>query len=190
MLILRASFGMDVNWGFGSVPPYVAGLTIVVFAFGLSLFGVFEIPAIGGSQAMNASSRKALSAVLHRCLRDAARDTLLGPFLGTTVAMAFTAHPHPVLDLAMVGFGLAFPFLLIAFVPAMYRTSEARGVDGVLQAFVGLHADCDVRVARRCSHQSDRDRPLGLVHVRAGRHRAGLLGLRMMAGPGKQGVKP
>ena len=65
VLVLRVSFldgGLDVNWGFQfQYPPsadLVAGLTIVVFAFGLSLFGVFEIPAIGGNQAMNASSKE------------------------------------------------------------------------------------------------------------------------------------
>lgn len=124
VIILRVSFGLDVNWGFQfQYPPYVAGLTVVVFAFGLSLFGVFEIPTIGGNQAMNASAKEGpVGYFFTGVFATLLATPCSAPFLGTAVAVAFTAPTHILfLIFTMVGLGLAFPFLLIAFVPAMYR---------------------------------------------------------------------
>ena len=63
VLVLRSAFGLQVDWGFQfQYPPYVAGLAILVFAFGLSLMGVFEIPALGANKAANAGSKEGVAA--------------------------------------------------------------------------------------------------------------------------------
>jgi thiol:disulfide interchange protein/DsbC/DsbD-like thiol-disulfide interchange protein len=123
VLTLRAVVG-DVGWGFQfQYPPYVAALATIVFAFGLSMFGVFEIPAIGADSAANASSRGGnaghfLTGVF---------ATLLGtpcsaPFLGPAIGFAFSqSTPVVALFFTAVGLGLAFPFLLVAFVPSLFR---------------------------------------------------------------------
>ncbi len=124
VVLMRSAFGLEVDWGFQfQYPPYVAGLATVVFAFGLSLFGVFEIPAFGTGTASEAGSREGpVGYFFTGVFATLLATPCSAPFLGTAIAFAFGA---PLLVLfaifGMVGFGLAFPFLVIAFVPALYR---------------------------------------------------------------------
>lgn len=124
VLVLRNAFGMDVDWGFQfQYPPYVAGLAVLVFAFGLSLMGLFDIPAIGTNTAANAGSKEGVAGYFFTGMFATLLATpCSAPFLGTAVAVAFAA-PTIVLFavFTMVGIGLAFPFLMIAFIPALYR---------------------------------------------------------------------
>ena len=124
VIVLRSAFGLEVDWGFQfQYPPYVAGLAVLVFAFGLSLMGVFEIPALGANTAANASSKEGVAGYFFTGMFATLLATpCSAPFLGTAVAVAFSA-PTPVLFavFTMVGVGLAFPFLIIAFVPGLYR---------------------------------------------------------------------
>ncbi|MEQ1566075.1 MAG: thioredoxin family protein [Myxococcota bacterium] len=124
VLLLRAAFGLDVDWGFQfQYPPYVAALATVVFAFGLSLLGVFEIPVVGAAAADGAANREGLMGSFFTGVFATLLATpCSAPFLGSAIAYAFGA-PGPVLltIFTMVGLGLAAPFLLIAFVPALFR---------------------------------------------------------------------
>lgn len=124
IVLLRTIFGMQVDWGFQfQYPPYVAALATIVFAFGLSLFGVFEIPAIGASGAGSAASREGAAGYFFTGVFATLLATpCSAPFLGTAIAYAFGA-PTPILVgiFTFVALGLAAPFLLIAFVPAAYR---------------------------------------------------------------------
>jgi thiol:disulfide interchange protein len=124
VIVLRAVFGVQVDWGFQfQYPPYVAALATVVFAFGLSLLGVFEIPVIGAETAGQASSKEGLvGSFFTGVFATLLATPCSAPFLGTAIAYAFSA---PVLELlaifATVGLGLGAPFLLVAFVPALFR---------------------------------------------------------------------
>ncbi|MEQ1504676.1 MAG: protein-disulfide reductase DsbD domain-containing protein [Myxococcota bacterium] len=124
VVVLRAAFGIQVDWGFQfQYPPYVAALTTVVFAFGLSLLGVFEIPVVGADTADRAASKDGLAGSFFTGVFATLLATpCSAPFLGTAVAYAFGA-PAPVLlaVFTAIGAGLAAPFLLIAFVPALFR---------------------------------------------------------------------
>jgi thiol:disulfide interchange protein DsbD len=124
VVVMRTAFGLDVDWGFQfQYPPYVAALATIVFAFGLSLFGVFEIPAFGTGTASEAGSREGpVGYFFTGVFATLLATPCSAPFLGTAIAFAF-GSPMPVLFaiFALVGLGLAFPFLLIAFVPALYR---------------------------------------------------------------------
>ncbi len=121
---LRLASGVDVSWGFQfQYPPYVAGLASVVFLFGLSLFGVFEIPALGGNTAADATNRDGpVGYFFTGVFATLLATPCSAPFLGTAIAFAFTS---PTFDLfaifSSIAFGLAAPFLLVAFVPAAYR---------------------------------------------------------------------
>ncbi len=124
IIVLRVVFGMDVDWGFQfQYPPYVAALATVVFVFGLSLFGVFEIPALGADVASDAASKEGVVGYLFTGVFATLLATpCSAPFLGPAIAYAFGAPTVVLLAIfAMVGLGLAAPFLLIAFVPALYR---------------------------------------------------------------------
>jgi len=124
VIALKLVFGMDVGWGFQfQYPPYVAALATIVFVFGLSLFGVFEIPAFGVGAASEHSSKEGPAGYFFTGVFATLLATpCSAPFLGTATAFAFAA-PTPVLIgiFSFVGLGLASPFLVIAFVPAAYK---------------------------------------------------------------------
>ncbi len=120
----RAILGDDVGWGFQfQYPGYVAALATLVFVFGLSLFGVFEIPAFGTNSAHEMGSKEGAAGYFFTGVFATLVSTpCSAPFLGTAIAFAFQAPTWMLfLVFSFVGLGLAFPFLLIAFVPAAYK---------------------------------------------------------------------
>jgi len=124
VLILKMVFGQDVLWGFQfQYPAYVAGLGTVVFLFGLSLFGVFEIPALGSNKAASASQKEGVVGyLLTGVFATLLATPCSAPFLGTGMGFAFSLPAAGVvLFFTVAGLGLAAPFLLIAFVPSLYR---------------------------------------------------------------------
>ena len=123
LVAVQASLGGNVGWGFQfQYPPYVIALATVVFVFGLSLFGVFDVPVIGANQAASASQGEGVAGYL----LTGAFATLLAtpcsaPFLGTGMGFAFSLPPWGILlFFGAAGLGLAAPFLVIAFVPALF----------------------------------------------------------------------
>ena len=113
-----------IGWGFQlQMPRVVATLALVVFAFGLSLSGLWYAQ-LAVPQAGVAASRQTgwrgdfLTGVLAVVLA----TPCTAPFMGAALAYAFFA-PAP-LALAVflaLGLGLALPFLLIGFVPGFAR---------------------------------------------------------------------
>lgn len=128
---LRVGMGAQIGWGFQfQSPVYVAMLGALVFGFGLSLFGLFEIPIIGANTASNAASKD--GHVGHFFAGIFA--TVLGtpcsaPFLAPAVGYAFsqTSFFTMALFFCTIGMGLAFPFLLVTFVPALFRIMPQPG---------------------------------------------------------------
>lgn len=122
--IAKVSFGQSVGWGFQFQSPlYVAALGAIVFAFGLSLFGVFEIPALGANQAAQASHKEGPAGYFMTGIFATLLATpCSAPFLGSAMGFAFSQPPAIiVLFFAIAGLGLAAPFLLIAVIPALYK---------------------------------------------------------------------
>jgi len=119
----RVVLGVDLGWGSQfQYPGYVAALTTLVFGFGLSLFGVYEIPAFGVATAADASGREGVVGYFFTGVFATLLATpCSAPFLGTAVAFAFSA---PTLQLvaifSSIGLGLAAPFLVIAFIPQLF----------------------------------------------------------------------
>ena len=116
--------GLALGWGFQLQQPLVvAVLALVVFGLGLSLSGLwYANVGIGqrGSTLMQAGGARGdfFTGVLAVVLA----TPCTAPFMGAALAYAFTG---PVLGgllvFAMLGLGLALPFLLIGFVPALAR---------------------------------------------------------------------
>jgi len=127
---LQAATGMQAGWGFMMQnPTYVGVLGVIVFAFGLSMVGVFEIPVIGGNAASQASYKEGIAGYFFTGVFAVLLATpCSAPFLGPAMGFAFSQPPALLaLFMVMVGLGLASPFLLVAFVPAFYKIMPQPG---------------------------------------------------------------
>ncbi|MEL1265489.1 protein-disulfide reductase DsbD [Pseudoxanthomonas putridarboris] len=167
---LRAA-GQALGWGFQLQQPWVVGLlAYVMFAVGLSLSGVFAVGyrLAGAGHGLTRRSGPA-GDFFTGVLAVVVASPCTAPFMGLALAYAFTAPtPLALLVFAVLGLGLALPFLLIGFVPAladrlpkpgpwmvtlkqalafpMYLTAawllwvlgKQRGIDAVGLALVGL----------------------------------------------------
>lgn len=123
VVIAQKTIG-GVGWGFQfQYPPYVATLATIVFAFGLSLFGVFEIPAFGEQAASDASAKEGpMGYFVTGVFATLVATPCSAPFLGTALGFAFAQPPMVIVAFfAVIGFGLALPFLLVSFVPTLFK---------------------------------------------------------------------
>lgn len=120
---LKAS-GEMVGWGFQfQNPVFVVALMSIVFAFSLSLFGVFEMNLPGMQAAAGVASQHGLTGSFFNGIFATLLATpCTAPFLGTALGFAF-GQPSPVIFavLMVVGLGLALPFVILARFPAWLR---------------------------------------------------------------------
>jgi thiol:disulfide interchange protein DsbD len=118
------SGGEAVGWGFQFQSPlFVAVLAAVVFVFGLSLLDVFLLTAPAACTLEEAAAKEGLrGSFANGVFATVLATPCTAPFLGAAVGFAFT-QPIPITFLAflIVGVGLAFPFLLLAYFPAWRR---------------------------------------------------------------------
>ncbi|MFT7519784.1 MAG: thiol:disulfide interchange protein, partial [Kiritimatiellia bacterium] len=130
VLVVKVALGQNIGWGFQfQYPGYVATLAAIVFAFGLSLFGVFEIPVMGANAAAGAGSKEGpVGFFMTGVFATLLATPCSAPFLGSAMGFAFSQPPLVIVAFFMlVGLGLASPFLLIAFVPAMSKVLPPPG---------------------------------------------------------------
>jgi thiol:disulfide interchange protein len=118
---LRAA-GQALGWGFQLQQPWVVGLlAYLMFAIGLSLSGVFSVGhrLAGAGDALTRQSGPA-GDFFTGVLAVVIASPCTAPFMGAALAFAFTAStPLALMVFAALGLGLALPFLLIGFVPAL-----------------------------------------------------------------------
>ena len=121
VLALRSA-GQALGWGFQlQQPEVVAGLTLLMFAIGLSLSGVFQFGATmaGVGQSLTEKSGAA-GDFFTGVLAVIVASPCTAPFMAGALGYAFTAPALPaMLVFLALGLGLALPFLLIGFVPAL-----------------------------------------------------------------------
>jgi thiol:disulfide interchange protein len=119
---LRAA-GQAAGWGFQlQQPVFVAALVYLMFAMGLSLSGVFNIGrgGVGPFSRLLGQRSGPAGDFLTGVLACVMASPCIAPFMGGALAYAFTAPPLlALLVFAMLGLGLALPFLLIGFIPAL-----------------------------------------------------------------------
>lgn len=129
LLILQA-YGRSVGWGFQLQDPlFIAILAAILFVLGLSLFGVFEIGAFvttwaGKAQSYTTAGKKEglAGSFFSGILATAVATPCTGPFLGSAVGFAFTVPPaQAMLIFTSLGFGMAFPYLLLSAFPKMLK---------------------------------------------------------------------
>jgi len=120
---LRAA-GHALGWGFQLQQPlFVAVLVYVLFAIGLSLSGVFNLGAgLAGVGSGLASRQGAAGDFFTGVLAVVVASPCTTPFMGSALAYAFAASVWVgLLVFLALGLGLALPFLLIGYVPALAR---------------------------------------------------------------------
>ena len=123
LLFLR-SRGEQVGWGFQLQSPWVVyGLMILMFAFALNMFGVFEIgtSAVGVGQELTA--KQGLSGTFFSGLLAVVVATpCSAPFLAPALGAALTLPPVSFFSVfTMVGIGLALPYLLLSAFPGLLK---------------------------------------------------------------------
>ncbi len=135
------SAGMALGWGFQLQQPIVVGLLgMLMFAIGLSLSGVFQIGAgITNIGQGLASKTGPAGDFFTGVLAVVVAAPCTAPLMGAALAFAFGAPAlTALLIFVALGFGLALPFLLIGFVPALARRLPKPGA--WMDTFKGLLA--------------------------------------------------
>ncbi len=121
VIALRAA-GQALGWGFQlQQPGFVALLVYVLLAVGLSLSGVFSIGAGMGGVGQNLAGKTGPAGDFFTGgLACVVASPCTAPFMGPALAFAFAASPVVALLIFLaLGLGLALPFLLIGFIPAL-----------------------------------------------------------------------
>ena len=118
---LRAT-GQALGWGFQLQQPwFVAALAYLVFAVGLALSGVFTLGGSVGGVAQSLGSRTGPAGDFFTgVLACVVASPCIAPFMGGALAFAFASSGVAALGVFLaLGLGLALPFLLVGFVPAL-----------------------------------------------------------------------
>ena len=113
LLAIRAA-GAEAGWAFQLQDPRtIMLLALLAFAIAANLLGLFELPVLGGrAQPAGSFGTGALAAVV--------ATPCAGPFLGAALGTALLVPlAGSVAVFAALGLGLALPFVLVAFVPAL-----------------------------------------------------------------------
>ncbi len=121
LLALRAG-GAAAGWAFQLQDPRVILLLLLlVTAIALNLAGLFALPSLAGGGGA-AGSAGARGAFLTGALAAFVATPCTGPFLGFALGAALVLPAWAALAVfAGLGLGLALPFLLLGFVPALRR---------------------------------------------------------------------
>lgn len=123
LLSLRAA-GQQLGWGFQLQSPIVVALLAALFTvLGLNLAGLFEfgnmLPGrIASAQARNPMADSFLSGVLAVAIA----SPCTAPFMGASLGFAIDMPSAQALTVfAALGVGMALPYVLAAFIPAVVR---------------------------------------------------------------------
>jgi suppressor for copper-sensitivity B len=128
VMLVLAALAVFAGLGWGeqySSTTFSVTLAAVVFAFALSFLGVWEIPLPGfvGAADVGSGRREGLGGAFSKGVLSTVLATpCSGPFLGSALAWT-VAQPALVTFtvFAMVGLGMASPFLLVGLFPSLVR---------------------------------------------------------------------
>ncbi len=124
LLLLRAG-GEQLGWGFQlQSPVFVTILSIFLFLFGLSLFGVFEI----GTSLMNVGQGNAMQqtgnfgSFMSGVTATVVATPCTAPFMGGALGYAISQPPlNSMLIFTFLGLGMAAPYVVLASVPGLLK---------------------------------------------------------------------
>jgi len=113
----------DMAWGqlFQS-PGLILGASVVLFALGLSLFGVYYLPVVDLKIAARPGSNPKLQAFSTGILATLLATPCSGPFLGGVLAWTLLQSPGVVVAVFVgIGAGMSLPYLGLALRPELTR---------------------------------------------------------------------
>jgi thiol:disulfide interchange protein DsbD len=121
VIALRAS-GNAIGWGFQLQEPIVVGaLALLMFAVGLNLSGVFELPGFGGGDALTRKGGMA-GAFFTGVLAVAVAAPCTAPLMAVALGYALTQPATLALSVFVaLGLGFAAPFVVIGFSPGLLK---------------------------------------------------------------------
>jgi len=129
LLTLQAG-GAAIGWGFQLQKPWFVGaLVFLFFVMGLSMSGVIEfgttLMGVGGElQEKEGYAGSFFTGVLASVVA----SPCTAPFMGAALGFAFTqSMPVALTVFVALGFGMALPFLVLSFVPALARMMPRPG---------------------------------------------------------------
>lgn len=124
VLIALKAGGSEVGWGFQFQSPlFVLGVAYLMFVVGLSLSGAFTLGAsAAGVGASLADKPGYTGSFFTGVLATVVATPCTAPFMGAALGFAL-GQPAPVLVAVFLslGLGLALPYLLLSFWPALQR---------------------------------------------------------------------
>ncbi|MGB0716502.1 MAG: protein-disulfide reductase DsbD domain-containing protein, partial [Phycisphaerae bacterium] len=136
IIVLKDWVGIGgIGWGFQfQSPTVVIIMTSIIFAFGLSLFGVFEVTLPGAAvQQMSAAEEREglLGAFMKGVLATILATPCTAPFLGSALGVALNPSATPLVLFAIfaaAGIGMAFPYVLLTWQPAWLKFMPKPGM--------------------------------------------------------------
>jgi thiol:disulfide interchange protein DsbD len=123
VLALRAA-GEQLGWGFQLQSPVVVSVLAAFFTLiALNLFGLFEFGQILPSRVASFQYKHpVMDAALSGVLAVAVASPCTAPFMGASLGLAMTLPTWQALTIFVaMGLGLAAPYLLASFMPAVAR---------------------------------------------------------------------
>ncbi|MDO9437896.1 protein-disulfide reductase DsbD [Hydrogenophaga sp.] len=129
LLALRAG-GEELGWGFQlQSPAVVAALAALFTLIGLNLAGLFEFGRMLPSGVANLQAKnRTTDAFLTGVLATAIASPCTAPFMGASLGLAIALPTEQALAVfAMLGLGMALPYLLASWVPAVARALPKPG---------------------------------------------------------------
>jgi len=124
VLIGLRDMGEAIGWGYQmQSPAFVGFLIYLLFMVGLSLSGVFHLPALLGNFGNTlAEESSAKASFFTGVLATAVATPCTAPFMASAVGIALTLPTiEALLVFEALGLGLALPFLLISLFPKLRR---------------------------------------------------------------------
>jgi len=124
LLIAARAGGQAVGWGFQlQSPVVVAVLALIMLASGLNLSGVFELgTSIQGTGQGLAGRSGLVGAFFTGVLAVVVAAPCTAPFMAGAIGWALTQSPLIALSVFLaLGVGLAAPFTVLSFIPALFR---------------------------------------------------------------------
>ena len=130
LIALRAG-GEQIGWGFQlQSPGFVAALAVLFTLIALNLAGLFEFGTVLPSGLASARLRHPLAdSFLTGVLAVAVASPCTAPFMGAALGFAFTLPAaQSLLLFAVLGAGMALPYLVMSLWPAVARAMPRPGV--------------------------------------------------------------
>ncbi len=120
LIALRAA-GQSLGWGFQlQQPEFVIGLLVVMFLFGLSLAGVFEMGTSAIGLAGKVKSEGYTGSFFSGVLATAVATPCTGPFMGQALGFALTLSAFQSLTVfTLLALGMATPYLVLSANPKL-----------------------------------------------------------------------